>query len=357
MKKLLYILPLVALLITSCKNSNEINGKLSNKDYDGKMIYLFEFNKDKGQFMPTDSTTIENATFAFKKAETDTPTLAFCAIKEATGTTPKTIPFVYENGNVQITVDSIVTVKGTPTNDAYQKFINEMYSMEKDMNKLAQSSNPSMEEYKALGDKISTSVYNYIKSNIKTPFGEILLMNYANFLTPEQVQSLISEASKEFQDKLKFESQNVEVQDPSNNMVGKQYIDVSGETPDGKKIALSDYVGKNKLVLIDFWASWCGPCIQEMPTVVKAYSLFKDKGFEVVGISLDEKKQEWTAAIQKLNMTWPQMSDLKGWQSSLSMPYNVKGIPYTLLVNEKGEVIAENLRGDQLINKLSEILK
>lgn len=109
--------------------------------------------------------------------------------------------------------------------------------------------------------------------------------------------------------------------------------------------------------MIDFWASWCGPCIQEMPNVVEAYKLFKDKGFEIVGISLDENKADWVAATKKLEMIWPQMSDLKGWKSDLSKPYNVQSIPFTLLVNEKGEIIAENLRGSELVNKLSELLK
>ena len=135
-----------------------------------------------------------------------------------------------------------------------------------------------------------------------------------------------------------------------------QYIDFGMETPDGKPIKVSDFVGKNKYTLIDFWASWCGPCRAEMPTVVKAYDEFHEKGLEIVGVSLDSNKNDWVRAIGELQMTWPQMSDLKGWDSFGAQLYNVHAIPTNVLVDQKGRIVAENLRGEYLLQKLATLL-
>lgn len=138
---------------------------------------------------------------------------------------------------------------------------------------------------------------------------------------------------------------------------GKQYSDLVMPDMTGKTVKLSDYVGKGKYVLIDFWASWCGPCRQEMPNVVEAYNKYKGKNFEIVGISFDENKASWTAAVKSLGMTWPQMSDLKGWHSVGASTYGINSIPANVLVDPKGKIIAIDLRGEALQNKLAEVLK
>lgn len=126
-------------------------------------------------------------------------------------------------------------------------------------------------------------------------------------------------------------------------------------SPKGKLIKLSDF--KGKLVLIDFWASWCGPCRKEMPNVIKIYSKFKNKGFEIYGVSLDQDKEKWMEAITKDGINWPQVSDLKYWDNVAARIYNVQGIPYTVLIDKDGKIIAKNLRGQELEKKIAEVLK
>jgi len=137
--------------------------------------------------------------------------------------------------------------------------------------------------------------------------------------------------------------------------VGQFAPEISLPSPDGKEIALSSLRGK--LVLIDFWASWCGPCRKEMPNVVKIYSKFKNKGFEIYGVSLDQDKEKWMEAITKDGINWPQVSDLKYWDNVAARIYNVQGIPYTVLIDKDGKIIAKNLRGQELEKKIAEVLK
>jgi len=122
----------------------------------------------------------------------------------------------------------------------------------------------------------------------------------------------------------------------------------------GKKISVSDF--KGKYLLVDFWASWRGPCRQENPNVVAAYNKFKNKNFTILGVSLDEDKNAWLSAIKHDNLAWAQMSDLKQWQSAAIDAYRFNGIPFNVLIDPEGKIIAESLRGEMLEQKLSEVL-
>jgi len=135
--------------------------------------------------------------------------------------------------------------------------------------------------------------------------------------------------------------------------IGDEAANITGPNPEGKVIDLKSLRGK--YVLIDFWASWCGPCRRENPNVVRLYNKYKSKGFEILGVSLDNKKDKWVAAIAKDKLTWPHVSDLKGWSSALAKPYGVKGIPYTVLVDKEGKILAKKLRGAALEAKLKSI--
>ena len=138
--------------------------------------------------------------------------------------------------------------------------------------------------------------------------------------------------------------------------IGKQFVDFTLKDPDDEEVSLSDYVGKGKYVLVDFWAAWCPPCRREMPNVVSAYEKYKSKGFEVVGVSFDHNREQWLTGIDTLNMTWPQMSDLKYWDSPIVELYAIQSIPHTVLLDKEGVIIEKNLRGEALEAKLAELM-
>ena len=141
------------------------------------------------------------------------------------------------------------------------------------------------------------------------------------------------------------------------SFVGHRFRDLEEPDTEGKPHRLSEYVGKGKWVLVDFWASWCGPCKAEMPNVVAAYKKYHDKGFEIVGLSFDQDKDPWIRAIREWDMPWIHLSDLKYWDTRARAMYNVNGIPDNILIDPEGTIVARGLRGDALEARLAEIFK
>jgi peroxiredoxin len=136
---------------------------------------------------------------------------------------------------------------------------------------------------------------------------------------------------------------------------GSPFPDFDEKDLDGKPLSIANF--KGKVVLIDFWATWCGPCVQELPNVLKAYEKYHDKGFEIIGISLDSDKDKLTSFIKKNNVTWPQYFDGQGWQSKLGSKYGINSIPATYLLDKEGKIIGKGLRGEALEKAVGTALK
>jgi peroxiredoxin len=139
--------------------------------------------------------------------------------------------------------------------------------------------------------------------------------------------------------------------------VGERLVDIQMQNATGEMVNLSQYVGKDRCLLVDCWASWCAPCLAEMPSLKKFYNNHHSKGFGIIGISFDSDQGQWLDAIRGLNLSWPQMSDLKGWGSRAAKIYGISSLPHTMLLNKDGKIIAIGLRGDSLFRKVEQQLQ
>jgi len=201
---------------------------------------------------------------------------------------------------------------------------------------------------------------DFYKSNINTAFGQKIFSEskWTRRLTPTQLESVVqavTDAKFKETDAYKYAANRLERM--KNTRPGNSYTNIVAKDPDGNTIELANYVGKGKYVLLDFWASWCPDCRKEMPALVELYAANKDKNFEIVGYSLDKDNEAWKKGIEKLNMTWVQMSDCDFWNSQGAKLYAVQFIPQTVLIDPDGKIIERALDMDALKEKLAGLLR
>lgn len=321
---------------------------------------------DGRELIPVDTAVITNGKFSFEGTQVGTEVRYLsCNVNGER----LMMDFFLEKGKIDVAVARFKdSATGTATNDIFQGVraqSNELMKtrmdiiakLQSDTTLTAEGQQQLVDQMGELENKFKTLMKESTKANITNPVGVLLFKQSFYENTTEENAELLAQipASLMTDERLVQIKELTEKQQKT--AVGTKYTDFTMQTPEGNPVKLSDFVGKNKVVLVDFWASWCGPCRHEMPRLVEAYAKYKAKGLEIVGVSLDENAESWKDAIKALNITWPQMSDLKGWACEGAQMYAVNAIPHVMLIDAEGTIISRGLHGDELQAKLAELFQ
>ncbi len=212
-------------------------------------------------------------------------------------------------------------------------------------------------EYQAMDKEVKTSLQQFIKTHSKSAVsGFAIYYNYQNAtVAVEELEVVVALLDKSILNTKYGKLAQEKLIQMRGTMIGYTALNFSQADANGKMVKLTDF--KGKYVLLDFWASWCGPCRAENPNVVNAYNKYKEKGFTILGVSFDQNKEKWLQAVAADNLAWTHVCDLKGWGNDAAKLYGVSSIPQNYLLDKNGKILAKNLRGAELEAKLEEIFK
>ena len=330
---------------------------------DGEGVYL---QQTQGrQWVKLDSAVIKNGQFTLEGRQ-DTAKVCYLTYK-GQSEEGRGMDFFLENGEIKVQLaEDSKSATGTPNNDIYQAIRQQLTELNKQASAIYEAMGDStltdeqreakVKDLDALEAQMAEATTNGISQNITNAVGIYLLKNNYYSMSVEELEPIVAQIPAALTDE-GIASIKDKVEKLKATAVGQKFTDFEMQTPDGKAVKLSDYVGKGKVVLVDFWASWCGPCRREMPNLVEAYKKYRNKGFEIVGVSLDRDAEAWKNGIEKLDITWPQMSDLKYWDCEGAKLYAVSSIPHTVLIDGEGIILARGLHGEELQEQIAEALK
>lgn len=371
MKKIITTIALTAMLF-SCNQETqkgyEITGTANGVE-NGKKVFI-QVMDEGNQPISIDTSVVTNGKFEFK-GDLKNEDLAY--LKFDLG---NSLPFFLENGKIEIVYDNDSLFKsnvaGTPNNDLLTDFNKKSTEIGKKLSKFQKDNlqkmqeakkkndtlviNQIMTEYNSFQNELNEYSEQFITKNTNAILSVLLLENFIkqNSLETTKVQEYYNSLT----DEVKNSKSGLRVKEMLDAItsveIGKKAPDFSAPSPNGKTISLNESLGK--VTIIDFWASWCGPCRMENPNVVALYNELHEKGLNIIGVSLDRDAAKWKEAIAKDGLTWNHVSNLKFWQDPIAETYNVKAIPATFILDENGVIIARDLRGAELKAKVEELL-
>ena len=355
---------LSVLVLNSCSNKEtstaEIQGKFSNAN--GITVYLQKI-VENGEEILDSAKTDDNGNFTLRNLAGD---LDYYIVR----TDPANVIFLVLKGGetIELTGDAkdiehTYTVKGSEDSELLKELrqyekklgdsLNGVYASFREENPYRKDSAGS-----ALQKYYTENMASFSKKFIGKNLNSIVSLSATKFLNQQTSMELMlkleSALSKQYPENKYVQDYKALMGDLQKLPPGSDAPDINLSSPTGEKIALSSLRGK--VVLVDFWASWCGPCRKENPNIVRLYNKYKNMGFEIYGVSLDDNMDNWKAAIQKDGITWPQVSELKKWESRVVKEYSIEAIPYSVLLDKNGKIVAKGLRSEELDLKLMELL-
>lgn len=355
---------------SACSGTSEgyvLTGELRGDVENGTKVFLKTTDSLRRNMMELDTALVENGQFSFS-GTADIPQLHYIFIDGVRGNAP----VILENGEIKFEAqkDSLtyVELKGTVQNDLFMDYLEEsrtLSSMSRSMNDDFRRANAARdtvavqalrEEYMELQERGNAFEQDFVKEHPNALISALILEKIlsAKTLSVEEANALYESLTPEIKESRPGKRLSELLKAAKATSVGVKAPEFSGPTPEGNQIALSDV--KGKVTLIDFWAAWCKPCRMENPNIVSVYNKYKDKGLNVVGVSLDRKKEDWLGAIVSDGLEWNHISNLQYFQGPIAQLYNINAIPAAFLLDENGVIIAKDLRGAALEQKVAELL-
>ena len=374
MKKIIVLLITASLFVACNKledNEFVIKGNITGIE-NGKSVILETQDENMG-LKSVDTVKVTDGKFEFKGIVAE-PELHFLQVEAVQGK----VVFVLENGEINITVykDSVnkSLIGGTFNNDQFAKYNKEQGKIQKKMADYRNANKEKMEAAVQANDSLTVNAlrdgFLKLKEDEKNYNFTFCEQNPKAFICVLMLQSMLYQPDAEFERIEKIYNgldKSVKETKPGKSVgemigntsaaeVGKQAPEFSAPNPEGKMVSLKESLGK--VTIIDFWASWCGPCRKENPNVVALYNELHDKGLNIIGVSLDKEgdSQKWKDAITADKLTWSQVSNLQYWNEPIAKKYNVKSIPATFILDASGKIVAKDLRGEELKAKVIELL-
>jgi peroxiredoxin len=334
---------------------------------DNMALSLMTTNAANGKITNLNAAIVKDGTFSMEGEPLEYPQLVFL-------TTPgknERASFFLENTEITIrgNLDSLTKIKvtGSKTQDEYMiarsaedAFKDDYLSFIKQMQEARQSKdtakiNQVRKGIDAMMAKIFATQIEFVKNHPKSYASPAILQNLFNYLKLPEFESLVNSLDPDVARTTAIIFLKTRIKEQKVTEIGQKAPDFTLTDQNGVPVSLYSKLG-SKLLLVDFWAAWCAPCRAENPSVVKVYNEFKSKGFDIFGVSLDRTKEDWIQAIAKDNLTWTHVSDLLYWNSAAAKLYAVKSIPANFLLDQNGIILAKNIRGEDLYNKVKELL-
>lgn len=366
MKKLLY-LALISIVIASCSTEPDATTEFSvTVELDGAEEGTFYLTKGRGsQGVLVDSA---DASGLVKFTGTvDFPEVYYVSLKGKRGN----MEVFVDAADILVTghIDSVrkINITGSPAQDELNAFNKETGVFDEQLEKLYadyrtayQEKNEELSEQ--LGEQMGTLredkldfTYNYILENSASVVAAFLALQNNYYFELSQLEAIVLGYDPSIAESGYVKALKERVETLQSVAIGKPFIDFTMNNTEDVPVAFSSLL-TGKYVLVDFWAAWCGPCRKENPNVVAVFNDYKDKGFNIVGISLDKDKDRWLKAIEDDKLIWSHVSDLQYWASAAAKLYGVNSIPHSILLDSEGIIIAKNLRGQELRDKIAELL-
>jgi thiol-disulfide isomerase/thioredoxin len=357
MKNSIVIAILAALILVACTSTPKsyiVEGVAPDASSNGKMVYMYDYNANKN----IDSVLVADGKFTFTGSE-ETALICRLVLERLY------VNLILENGNISVDMADPESAQGSPLNDIRSKYLSELAVHEKELQeKYAEMANMEaelrskhwIEYYDQYKINVEPIYLKYFHENKNNALGVFVLWDWSNLLDPDRLDSLYiqgGEMVRNFKPLERTIETNAKARQTAEGMPFADFTIENGNV-DGSKISLSDYVGKGKYVLVDFWASWCGPCIAEIPVLIEVYNKYKGDKFELLGIAVWDERAETLKSLESHNTQWPQIIDANKIPTDL---YGIRGIPHIILFGPDGTIVARDLRGNVLKEKVAEVMQ